>query len=86
MPPEFEHFEGPGAHSLCGQYWAIGTSHKDLKKYPIDVWEVSSGKHLVTILGPSDRLDDLTFSPDNKLLASASYDGVILLWDLTPYL
>ena len=86
MPQEFEHFEGPGAHSLCGQYWAIGTSHKDQKKYPIDVWEVSSGKHLVTILGPSDRLDDLTFSPDNKLLASASYDGVILLWDLTPYI
>ncbi len=86
MPPEFEHIEGTGAYSLCGQYLALGTSHKDQKEYPIDVWEVSSGKHLVTLLGPSDRLDDLTFSPDNKLLASASYDGVILLWDLTPYI
>ncbi|MCG9128216.1 sigma-70 family RNA polymerase sigma factor [Candidatus Poribacteria bacterium] len=86
MPPKFEQFDGPAAYSLCGQYLAFGTSNKDQKKYPIDVWEVSSGNHLVTLLGPSDRLDDLTFSPDNKLLASASYDGVILLWDLTPYL
>ena len=86
MPPKFEHFDGPTAYSMCGQYLAFGTSHKDQKKYPIDVWEVSSGKHLVTLLGPSDRLENLTFSPDNKLLASASYDGVILLWDLTPYL
>ena len=86
MPPEFEHIKGISAYSLCGQYMAIGTSHKDQKEYPIDVWEVSSGKHLVTILGPSDILNEFAFSPDNKLLASASYDGVILLWDLTPYI
>lgn len=86
LPPEFEYFEGPGAESLCGQYKAIGTSHKDIKGYPIDVWEITSGKHLVTLRGPSDVLEDIAFSPDNKLLASSCYDGNILLWDLTPFL
>ena len=86
MPPEFEQFEGSSAYSLCGQYIAIRTSHKDLKRYPIDVWEAASGKHLATFKGSADMLEDLVFSPDNKLLASASYDGTILLWDLTPYI
>ncbi len=86
IPPEFEHFEGPSVYSLCAQYIAIRTSHKDLKRHPIDVWEVASGKHLVTFKGPADVLEEIVFSPDNKLLASASYDGTIHLWDLTPYI
>ncbi len=86
IPPEFERFEGPDAYSLCGQYVALGTSHKDLKSKPIDLWEVSSGKHHVTFRGPTDDLEDIAFSPNNKLLASSCYDGTILLWDLTPYL
>ena len=86
IPPEFEHFEGPGAYSLCGQYRAIRTSHKDLKSEPIDVWEIASGKHLVTFSGHVSCVLELAFSPDNKLLASASHGGAILLWDLTPYL
>ena len=35
---------------------------------------------------PSDELEEIAFSPDNKLLASSSYDGIILLWDLKTYL
>ncbi|MDE0088204.1 MAG: WD40 repeat domain-containing protein [Candidatus Poribacteria bacterium] len=86
IPSEFEHFVGPSVYSLCGQYIAIRTSHKDLKRYPIDVWEVASGKHLVTFKGPADVLEEIAISPDNKLLASASHEGTVFLWDLTPYL
>ena len=71
---------------MAVQYMAMETSHKGLESYPIDLWEIASGKHLVTFRGPTDYLEDIAFSPDNKLLASSCYDGTILLWDLTPYI
>ena len=86
IPPECGHLEGPAAYSLCRQYIAMATSKTDIETFPIGVWEVESGKHLVTFRGPTDYLEDIVISPDNKLLASSSYDGTILLWDLTPYL
>ena len=32
------------------------------------------------------RVDSLELSPDGTLLASDSFDGTILLWDIKPYL
>ncbi|QPC83635.1 WD40 repeat domain-containing protein [Phototrophicus methaneseepsis] len=46
----------------------------------IQVFEYS-GKHLLTTLTSHDRsMDDLAFSPDGKLLVSASLDGTTRLW------
>ena len=33
-----------------------------------------------TLVGHTEDITDLTFSPDGETLASASYDGTILLW------
>ena len=82
---------GQDVHSLrfsdCGQYLAFGAAWEaGMEKVPICLWEVGTGKHIVTFWGHTTDVQAVAFSPHNELLASASFDGSILLWDLTPYL
>ena len=71
--------------SSCSQYLAFGAAwEQGFEKVPIHVWEVETGKHSVTFWGHPTDVQGLAFSPSNELLASASFDGSILLWDLTP--
>ena len=73
--------------SSCGQYLAFGVAWEPtLERVPICLWEVETGKHIVTFLGHSTDVQGIAFSPNNEILASASFDGSILLWDLNPYL
>ena len=73
--------------SSCGKYLAYGSHWKQgLEKVPICLWEVATGKHIVTFWGHVSDVQAVAFSPNNELLASASFDGSVLLWDLTPYL
>ena len=73
--------------SSCGQYLAFGAAWETgLKKVPVCLWEVETGKRVVTFWGHTTDVQAVAFSPNNKLLASASFDGSILLWDLTSYL
>ena len=73
--------------SSCGQYLAYGSHwEQGLEKVPICLWEVATGKHIVTFWGHVSDIQAVAFSPNNELLASASFDGSILLWDLKPYL
>ena len=78
-------------HSLtftsCGRYLAFGAAwEQGFEKVPIHVWEVETGTHIVTFWGHPTDVQGLAFSPNNEFLASASFDGSILLWDLNPYL
>ena len=73
--------------SSCGGYLALGAAWETgLEKVPICLWEVGTGKHIVTFWGHFTDVQAVAFSPNNELLGSASFDGSILLWDLTPYL
>ena len=86
LPEESDHIFC-AAFSPCGEYLAGGAWWEEgLEKVTIYLWEIASGKHLATLLGHPTDVQDLAISPDNTLLASASYDGSILLWDLIPYL
>ena len=86
LPKEYEYIQKP-VFTTCGQYIAFITSWNQVSKsFPICLFEVESGEHLVTFRGHSTDVNALVLSPDNELLASASHDGTVLLWDLTPYL
>ncbi|MYF99268.1 sigma-70 family RNA polymerase sigma factor [Candidatus Poribacteria bacterium] len=86
LPQECKYIEKP-VFTSCGQYIASVTSwNKMTKRFPICLFEVETGKHLFTFKGHSTDIFALDISPDNKILASASHDGTVLLWDLTPYL
>ncbi len=75
------------AFSQCGKYLAGGMWwQQGFKKVPIYLWDAETGKQIATFWGHPTDIQGLAFSPNNELLASASFDGSILLWDLTPYL
>ena len=73
--------------SSCSRYLAFGAAwEKGFEKVPIHVWVVETGEHIITFWGHPTDVQGLAFSPNNEHLASASFDGSILLWNLNPYL
>ena len=49
----------------------------------VSTWALPEG---AITRGHTNACGSVKFSPDGVLLASASYDGTILLWNMKPYL
>ena len=52
----------------------------------IHLWDLRTGQLKKTLTGHTSWVTDISFSADGKTLSSLSFDGTVLLWDLTPIL
>ncbi|BAY21184.1 WD-40 repeat protein [Calothrix sp. NIES-2100] len=62
----------PNSNLLATGHESDGTVH---------LWDVSTGKEVLTLKGHQTAVWSVAFSPDGKLLASGSYDQTIKLWN-----
>ena len=81
LPESCSHV-GVVVFSPCGRYLASGSWWNKTDKVSIRLWEVATGENIQTFWGHTSDVQDLAFSPDGELLASSSYDGTLLLWDV----
>jgi len=71
------------AFSPDGIFLAIGGIWPE---HSIQILDVTTLSLVIEFSGHKSDVESIAFSPDGALLASASYDGTILLWNLKPYL
>ncbi len=48
----------------------------------VKIWELASGKQILSLSGHKGWVFSCAFSPDGSLIASASWDGTVKIWEV----
>jgi len=48
----------------------------------VQLWEASTGQHIKTFEGFTNRVYSTAFSPDSRIVVGSSPDGTVRLWDV----
>ena len=46
------------------------------------IWNAEDGRHLATLTGHLEGISDISWAPDSQIIASASDDKTIRLWNI----
>ena len=63
--------------SSDGKTLAVSTDYEEV----VQLFSVRQGKEKRRLIGHTDTIDSLAYSPDGKILASGSADGTVKLWN-----